>query len=531
MEESEEILLVNLGVPIPPGVSSVHDLTPETLYTLCSHALSLIGSTSPFPPSLPEDSMADRVKACTDLASAVRNLGFIGDLSFHTFLYPSEEDLYKLVRFLQRRLSESRTSALWECGDENRGSTKEEAHDEGVSMQNGDIFTRVKDLRLANLVPQSSNMKSKDEVAQKSDVLNSVLQNVEIGVEASRATEQYSSETQSNTGDDVECSSRGIESLGKIDLGDQDCAKEVLQNQEEMLKTQMNAKSSELRHLEEELQLLKAAEKMAFDGQQPIEFHIEQLTGQVEAKKYKLNELESEWDVMEKTLREKERILKKSLLELYPEAYAKLTRRKEIELETESVLAEIKRREEEISKLSSDLEKQPKLPSRRSYIERINEIAKNSRKQDTDIQQILKDTRELQLESNTIQERLNRTYAVVEETIFRYKFLYCFGLLGPSYHVHLFVMYIPTYLDGSCREAKKDPVARQAYRLLTNIHDSFEQITEKILATDRSRRDFADYESKLAGISVRSLNIGKIKADLDAIRKENEVLEQRLRNV
>lgn len=68
-----------------------------------------------------------------------------------------------------------------------------------------------------------------------------------------------------------------------------------------------------------------------------------------------------------------------------------------------------------------DLEKQPKLASRRSYIERVKEITKNSRKQEADIEQILKDTRELQLESNSIQERLHRTYAVVDELVFRYK--------------------------------------------------------------------------------------------------------------
>lgn len=77
-------------------------------------------------------------------------------------------------------------------------------------------------------------------------------------------------------------------------------------------------------------------------------------------------------------------------------------------------------REDELSKLSRDLEKQPKLASRKSYIERIKEITKNSRKQDADIERILKDTRELQLESNSIQERLHRTYTVVDEMVYRY---------------------------------------------------------------------------------------------------------------
>lgn len=78
------------------------------------------------------------------------------------------------------------------------------------------------------------------------------------------------------------------------------------------------------------------------------------------------------------------------------------------------------------------------------------------------------------------------------------------------------------------REAKKDRVARQAYRLLTDIHESFEQIAEKVLASDRMRREAADYEAKLAILHGRSMNMSKLQEDLNAIRKENELLEQRL---
>ncbi|KAK4439675.1 Coiled-coil domain-containing protein 22 [Sesamum alatum] len=485
MEASEEILLnslANSGVPIPAGVSSVHDLTPPTLFHVCSHALRLIDGpnhASSFPASLPEDSMPERVKICTDLASAFNNLGFNPDLSFHKFLYPSKEDLYRLVRFLVGKLSES--SGALTSGDEE-------------TVQNEQILTGLQDLRLKTQALESNYMKSHDDLTQRLAEPSTVIHNLEISVEESKATEQDSHPNQCNTGYHDSDSQENVESWRKTATGDHDGS----QNQE-VLQKPMVAKYSELRHVDEERGLLEAALAMVLDDQHPLEFYIEQLNNQVEAKRHKLKELETEWDAKEKALREKKRNCEQSLTGLYPEAAVKLTERKEIELETESILAEIKRREEELSKLSSDLEKQPKLAPRRSYIERINEITKNSRKQDNDIQRILRDTRELQLESNTIQERLNRTYAIVNETIFR--------------------------------EAKKDAVARQAYRLLTNIHESFEQIAEKILATDRSRRDAADYEAKLAIISARSLNMGKLQADLDAIRKENHLLEQHLHNL
>ncbi|KAK3008701.1 hypothetical protein RJ639_015250 [Escallonia herrerae] len=107
--------------------------------------------------------------------------------------------------------------------------------------------------------------------------------------------------------------------------------------------------------------------------------------------------------------------------------------------------------------------------------------------------------RELQLESNSIQERLHRTYAVVDETVFR--------------------------------EAKKDPVGRKAHKLLTSIHEGFAQMSEQILATDRARRELADHEAKLAAMAFRKVNADKLQADLDAIKKDNDLLRQRLHNI
>lgn len=176
-----------------------------------------------------------------------------------------------------------------------------------------------------------------------------------------------------------------------------------------------------------------------------------------------------------------------------------------------------------------DLEKQPKLASRRSYIERVKEITKNSRKQEADIEQILKDTRELQLESNSIQERLHRTYAVVDELVFRYKISRTYFLCLENRKITC-LMHLLSFKLNYFREAKKDAVGRQAYRLLTSIHENFEQIREKILATDRIRREAIEHEKKLAALASRSLNANKLQADLEAIRRENEYLEKSLQD-
>ncbi|KAH0457708.1 hypothetical protein IEQ34_013023 [Dendrobium chrysotoxum] len=322
MDEAHEILLSSLkssGVSLPVGVSSIKDSSSAALVSICAQSLRLILDSEPssFPTSLPA-ATAERFKICAQLAAAIKSLGYREELGFHQFLYPSDEESYKLVRFLVERLSK-----------------------------------------------ESSECKKVDTIR----------------------------------------------------------------------------------------------------------------------------------NVAEHSLTEKRMKLEHTFYSEQPEVQEKLIQLKEIEEEIEATLTEISKREAEHLDLLAEFEEQPKLPCRKSYIERITEITKNSRKLDADIKQILKETRELQLESNLIQERLHRTHAVVDETIFR--------------------------------EAKKDAVGRQAYRLLTSIHDSFQQIADAILATDRARREAAAQEAKLAALSSRRFDITKIQADLDSIRKENELLEQK----
>ncbi|KAG5090852.1 hypothetical protein JHK82_049630 [Glycine max] len=264
----------------------------------------------------------------------------------------------------------------------------------------------------------------------------------------------------------------------------------VLKQKEKKLVDEVSVRTSELAHLERELELMNETAEMAFNNQHSIDFYIDQLNEQVQAKRNYLLTLESEWDTVRKPLEERKRSLEESLYSNNPDALEMLQKLREAQQEEQFILSEIMKREEEHLKLSADIEKKQKVASRKSYTDRIKEITKNSRKQDADIERILKDTRVVQLESNSIQESLHRTYAVADEIVFR--------------------------------EAKKDPTGLHVYRLLVSIHKGFEQISEKILATDRIRREVAEYETKLAATASRSLDVSELKANLDAIIREKE---------
>lgn len=259
----------------------------------------------------------------------------------------------------------------------------------------------------------------------------------------------------------------------------------VLKQKEKELIDEVTVRTSELEHLEQELELTKEAAEMAFNNQHSVDFYLDQLNEQVQAKRNYLLTLESQWDAVRKPLEERKRSLEESLYSNNPDALEMLQKLREVQQEQQFILSEIMKREEEHLKISADLEKQQKGASRKSYTDRIKEITKNSRKQDADIERILKDTRAVQLESNSIQESLHRTYAVADEIVFR--------------------------------EAKKDPTGLQVYRLLVGTHKGFEQISEEILATDRIKREIAEYETKLAALSSKSLDVSELKADLDPL--------------
>ncbi|XVE50886.1 hypothetical protein DITRI_Ditri01bG0199400 [Diplodiscus trichospermus] len=521
MEESQEFLLnslVSFGVSIPENVSSFNDLTPTTLISICCQSLNLLGNNKDdddndmsFPNS-DEDSvsMADKFKICSDISLAFKNLGYAGDMNYYKLLYQSEEDLYKLVRFLVERLSGS-SEAVKFSRKKNAGLKQkikedkseniseyftEKPDNEEVDQNLQKVEAILKDLRVDELL-ESSNLKTGNAPVAVNDPLrvleipeNELFSESTADIMESRNAASENEEIADHK-DDEHASTSPEDQYSKIQYE----AKNLL-SQEQVLKEELVANTLQVQHLEEEFGLWKAAADMAFDETHPKDFFLELLNERVDAKKHNILELESKWDAFREPFEEKKRSLEECLYANIPEAQAKLQKLREIDLEMQFTSSEIRKREGEHLKLAADLKKQPKVASRRSYIERIKEITKNSGKLDADIERILRETRELQLESNSFQERLHRTYAVVDEIVFR--------------------------------EAKKDTVGRQAYRLLSSIHESFEQITEKILATDRIRREMADREKKLAAMASRSLNADKLQADLVSIMKENEYLEQQL---
>lgn len=87
MDEAQAFLLSSLrsfSGSLPAGLSSTRDIDSDSLFSIVAQSIRLLdssSSSSAFPASLPL-SMAGKVGACSAVASALKKLGFRGDLDF-----------------------------------------------------------------------------------------------------------------------------------------------------------------------------------------------------------------------------------------------------------------------------------------------------------------------------------------------------------------------------------------------------------------------------------------------------------------
>ncbi|MCO5604446.1 hypothetical protein L7F22_058612 [Adiantum nelumboides] len=160
----------------------------------------------------------------------------------------------------------------------------------------------------------------------------------------------------------------------------------------------------------------------------------------------------------------------------------------------EEITAKLQQRDKQNELLEQKLAKSMKGPSRSSYVGRITELIKNSKKQDADILRILDETRDLQRDSNANQGRLKRTYALVDELVFR--------------------------------DAKKDATSRQAYRLLTSIHENFASCYDAVFSVDKLHREIAELQVSLEAMEKRPVDLKRAEVDFEAFISENLCLDK-----
>lgn len=222
--------------------------------------------------------------------------------------------------------------------------------------------------------------------------------------------------------------------------------------------------------------------------------NIERLRGVVEGSAKRMVATATKWESRRVELIKELRGLRRAQEDAEGVAQGFLEEIKVIRAEMKVIADEAKTKETALKHLSAEYEKMPKDTGRAAFTRKILEIVKNIRKQSDEISKVLQDTRIIQKELNTVSDKLNRTYTMTDELIFK--------------------------------DAKTDETCRAAYKLLANIHSNCSQLVEVVEETATVTREARELEEQIEQEQTKKMeaNASRITSDLMAIKKENSTL-------
>ncbi|XP_031733400.1 coiled-coil domain-containing protein 22 isoform X3 [Anarrhichthys ocellatus] len=219
----------------------------------------------------------------------------------------------------------------------------------------------------------------------------------------------------------------------------------------------------------------------------------------VEASAKRVVNLASQWEKHRAPLIDEHRRLKEICSNQDLESSRKLSEIKSLHDKIRVSTEEAKKKEEIYKQLVTELENLPQDASRSAYTQRILEIVSNIKKQKEEITKILSDTKELQKEINNLTGKLDRTFAVTDELVFK--------------------------------DAKKDESVRKSYKYLAALHENCNQLIQTIEDTGTILREIRDLEEQIEteNGSKTVANLERILEDYKAIRQENSALAAKVR--
>ena len=128
---------------------------------------------------------------------------------------------------------------------------------------------------------------------------------------------------------------------------------------------------------------------------------------------------------------------------------------------------------------------------RSMHTDKILEGLENVKKQNADIDKVLLETRALKKEIAGSTDTLSRSFALVDEMIYK--------------------------------DAPNDASAKTAYKLLVAMNEKFNDLIDGVSTTVATRNEALELERKIDALKIRtdSLNLERVEADLKTLKQEN----------
>uniref|UniRef100_A0A672ZT84 Coiled-coil domain-containing protein 22 n=1 Tax=Sphaeramia orbicularis TaxID=375764 RepID=A0A672ZT84_9TELE len=521
MEEVDKILihaLKQVGTEVGEEVDSVKQFNSELIVEAVVRCIRVIdpGLGSTLPTSLPPG-MSARFRVGMSLAQACQDIGYKGEIGYQTFLYSNEPEIRTLLMFLVEKLP--RESA--EASDQPSGTNSHGSVTNSVTLINERKLSRLhkrieEQLRSAAQPCPESAFGGPRSTSDLLELLQAFRGPTPADHILTKGT--HFTHTQKFTfTQEVETISTplptGRQLEGDIQLRQQE-ELSSLQKQFQQLCNDINDITAEIKHRtvtnvldelkqrqvgnsekEEKVQV----KKKAIDLLPEADNNLEKLQALVEASAKRVVNLASQWEKHRAPLIEEHRRLKEICSNKDLESSQKLSEIKSLHDKIRVSTEEAKRKEEMYKQLVTELESLPQDVSRSAYTQRILEIVSNIKKQKEEITKILSDTKELQKEINSLTGKLDRTFAVTDELVFK--------------------------------DAKKDESVRKSYKYLAALHENCNQLIQTIEDTGTILREIRDLEEQIEAENGNKTvaNLERILDDYKAIRQENSVLAAKVR--
>ncbi|KAI2661699.1 Coiled-coil domain-containing protein 22 [Labeo rohita] len=196
----------------------------------------------------------------------------------------------------------------------------------------------------------------------------------------------------------------------------------ALQQQLQQLSVQMEEVSDELQQKEvsnSEKENSIKMKRQTIDLLPDAENNLLKLQSLVEASSKRVVHLASQWEKHRVPLIDEHRRLKELCSNRESESSRKLSEIKDLHDKIRQSAEEAKKKESLYKQLLTEYETLSKDVSRSAYTMRILEIVGNIKKQKEEITKILSDTKDLQKEINGLTGKLDRTFAVTDELVFK----------------------------------------------------------------------------------------------------------------
>lgn len=163
--------------------------------------------------------------------------------------------------------------------------------------------------------------------------------------------------------------------------------------------------------------------------------------------------------------------------------------------------AELKAKSALHTQLVGVLQKENRTTSRKAYTTRILEIIGNIRKQKDDIEKVLRDTRQLQKQINTITGQLDRQFTVADDLLFT--------------------------------TAKDSESSKKAYKLLITLHSHCSNLIVLVKETGSVMREIRDLEDQIEQEKSRNIlaNLENILGDLKLMEAESKNLQEKISKI